>query len=160
MAYWIISSATSSGHREGRRRAANSSLDLKTRARRLNGQQDHAHSIGELDSRSCRTEGWSECRSGGNSAWVFHYVGDWHTHPETHPTPSNVDVESIQETFRLSRHELAAFVLIVVGTAPAPGGLYVAISCEERIEQLDVARVSVDRESRLGTLCPMMVRPR
>ena len=78
----------------------------------------------------------------------FHYVGDWHTHPEPYPTPSLVDVESIQETFSLSQHELMGLVLVIVGTAPAPEGLSVNIACGERFHELDVVRVS--RDGKLG----------
>ncbi len=46
----------------------------------------------------------------------LHYVGDWHTHPETVPSPSCDDIETIQSKFSKSKHELNYFVLIIVGT--------------------------------------------
>jgi integrative and conjugative element protein (TIGR02256 family) len=57
----------------------------------------------------------------------LHFVGDWHTHPERRPTPSPQDAESIAEAFRLSRHGLNGFVLIIVGQDRPPDGLHVSI---------------------------------
>jgi hypothetical protein len=54
-------------------------------------------------------------------------VGDWHTHRERIPEPSNVDVTSIAECVRKSEHALNAFVLIVVGTAILPDAVCVLI---------------------------------
>lgn len=58
----------------------------------------------------------------------LHYVGDWHTHPSTRPVPSSTDLRNIKECFLRSRHELNGFVLIIVGTAPAPEGLRVSVN--------------------------------
>ena len=60
----------------------------------------------------------------------LHYVGDWHTHPERYPTPSAVDISSVQDMFRRSKHRLASFVVVIVGTAPLPDGLFVGIANE------------------------------
>lgn len=57
----------------------------------------------------------------------LHYVGDWHTHPQAVPQPSNTDLESMSDCFAKSRHELESFVMVVVGTAPAPRGLWVSL---------------------------------
>lgn len=57
----------------------------------------------------------------------LHFVGDWHSHPEAVPRPSYVDLHSMRECFACSMHDLRNFVLIVVGTAPAPTGLYVGL---------------------------------
>lgn len=57
----------------------------------------------------------------------LHYVGDWHTHPEAQPHPSQIDIESVCDMFQKSRHELAHFVMVVVGSDPFVIGLYVAI---------------------------------
>jgi len=58
----------------------------------------------------------------------LHYVGDWHTHPETRPLPSGSDRESIRESFIRSTHSLRGFLLVIVGTAEFPLGLYVALN--------------------------------
>src|SRR5689334_11446277 len=56
----------------------------------------------------------------------LHYVGDWHTHPETFPRPSGIDLASISESARKSVHTLNGFVLVIVGLAEPPGGLVVS----------------------------------
>jgi len=56
----------------------------------------------------------------------LHFVGDWHTHPEPIPSPSQKDIHNMVECFNQSVHELHAFVLIIIGTEPPPDGLYVA----------------------------------
>lgn len=57
----------------------------------------------------------------------LHFVGDWHTHPQTRPAPSGTDMASFREMFQRSRHELSYFVMVIVGTDPAPDGLFVAL---------------------------------
>lgn len=55
------------------------------------------------------------------------FVGTWHSHPEPIPTPSSVDLNSLAESFTLSRHSLNAFVLAIIGQRPAPEGLRVLL---------------------------------
>lgn len=43
------------------------------------------------------------------------YVGDWHTHPEADPHPSNRDISSISECFAKSQHRLSGFLLVIIG---------------------------------------------
>ena len=57
----------------------------------------------------------------------LYFVGDWHTHPEDVPTPSALDLNSMQDCFRRSQHELKAFVMVIVGRAPFPRGLWVSL---------------------------------
>jgi integrative and conjugative element protein (TIGR02256 family) len=66
----------------------------------------------------------------------FHYVGDWHTHPEPVPTPSALDLESIQECVNRSQHGLNAFVLIIVGNGKLPNALHVMIHDGRKTKQL------------------------
>jgi len=56
-----------------------------------------------------------------------HFVGDWHTHPQPIPSPSGDDIWSMVDCFRKSRHELKAFLMIIVGTADPPEGLLVCL---------------------------------
>lgn len=58
----------------------------------------------------------------------LHFVGDWRTHPEPVPRPSDIDLQSISDGFARSTHALNGFLLVIVGTAPLPGGLYTAVS--------------------------------
>ena len=44
------------------------------------------------------------------------YVGDWHTHPDKLPSPSARDAHSMVECFSKSRHNLRAFILVIVGS--------------------------------------------
>lgn len=57
----------------------------------------------------------------------LHFIGDWHTHPENIPRPSDPDVASLDDTVRRSVHGMLAFVLVVVGRRPAPEGLHVSL---------------------------------
>lgn len=67
----------------------------------------------------------------------LHYVGDWHTHPEPRPSPSQTDIESFQKMFRKSRHKLVSFVMVIVGTATAPEGLFVGLCGKEGLQKLN-----------------------
>jgi integrative and conjugative element protein (TIGR02256 family) len=55
------------------------------------------------------------------------YLGDWHTHPEAVPRPSETDVASVAEIARKSRHLAGPVVLAVVGTAELPAGIHVLV---------------------------------
>jgi integrative and conjugative element protein (TIGR02256 family) len=55
----------------------------------------------------------------------LHYIGDWHTHPEKHPTPSSTDIHKALEIFKKSQHELNAMLMVIVGQARFPDGLFV-----------------------------------
>ena len=57
----------------------------------------------------------------------LHFVGDWHTHPERIPHPSNEDKRNMMECFERSVHELHAFVMIIIGTELLPEGLHVSL---------------------------------
>lgn len=56
-----------------------------------------------------------------------HFVGDWHTHPQPVPFPSDTDIESMVDCYRKSRHELKAFLMVIVGTAAPPDGVFVCL---------------------------------
>ena len=56
----------------------------------------------------------------------LHFIGDWHTHAQFHPTPSDSDLSSIRESVQRSDHQLNGFLLLILGQAALPGGLYVA----------------------------------
>ena len=60
----------------------------------------------------------------------LHYVGDWHTHSESSPRPSQTDIASFKEMFRKSRHKLASFAIVISGTASPPEGLFVGL-CDD-----------------------------
>lgn len=66
----------------------------------------------------------------------LHFVGDWHTHPERVPSPSSIDLQSMAECFAQSRHQLTSFVMVIVGRAPFPDGLFVSLHRATEWEQL------------------------
>ena len=70
----------------------------------------------------------------------WHFIGDWHTHPEPVPKPSQVDIESMQECFRNSRHDLTGFLLIILGTLPPPTGLYVGLVTTDEFIEIALTR--------------------
>ena len=57
----------------------------------------------------------------------LHFVGDWHTHPELIPASSHTDARNIAECVKRSKHQLNAFLLVVVGGAEPPDGIQVSI---------------------------------
>jgi integrative and conjugative element protein (TIGR02256 family) len=68
----------------------------------------------------------------------LHFVGDWHTHPEPQPNPSSLDLTSMQDCFRKSRHQLKAFVMVIVGQAEFPLGLWVGLHGKSEWEHLSL----------------------
>lgn len=66
----------------------------------------------------------------------LHFVGDWHTHPQRYPSPSGTDNQSMREMVRLSTHDFAGFVMIVVGRAQFPEGLHVSLHGRKRSSRL------------------------
>lgn len=72
----------------------------------------------------------------------LHFVGDWHTHPESIPNPSFVDLESMKDCFKKSRHELKAFLMVIVGRADFPKGLWVSLHDKASWERLALSNGS------------------
>jgi integrative and conjugative element protein (TIGR02256 family) len=66
----------------------------------------------------------------------LHYVGDWHTHPEDCPSPSNDDRRSIADTYLKSKHQLAGIIMVIVGRLDVQHGLYVAIQDENGLHEI------------------------
>jgi integrative and conjugative element protein (TIGR02256 family) len=44
------------------------------------------------------------------------YLGEWHTHPESTPTPSCIDKKSWRRTTRKARYHTPVLVFLIVGT--------------------------------------------
>lgn len=49
-----------------------------------------------------------------------HFIGTWHTHPSEHPIASGLDIQSTENLYSNSAHDLELFVMIIVGTNPKP----------------------------------------
>jgi integrative and conjugative element protein (TIGR02256 family) len=62
----------------------------------------------------------------------FHFVGDWHTHPEPVPIPSQSDIRTINEAVAKSRHHLYGFLMIIVGSGSFPISLHVSLNTADR----------------------------
>ena len=69
----------------------------------------------------------------------LHYVGDWHTHPQVVPRPSDIDLSNMADMFVKSHHGLAGFVMLIAGTAPLPLGLFVAICDDHQCTELSIS---------------------
>jgi len=66
----------------------------------------------------------------------LHYVGDWHTHPQDFPEPSQHDIASIVDCYRKSRKSIRGFLLVIVGLKPFPAGLYVGLADNSNVDRL------------------------
>lgn len=83
----------------------------------------------------------------------LHFVGDWHTHPEQTPSPSSLDLASMEDCFKKSRHQLKAFVMVIVGRAEFPEGLWVSVHDRESWDRLTlVANQNMDETYRSNTI--------
>ncbi len=66
----------------------------------------------------------------------LHYVGDWNTHPQDVPSPSNRDLDSIRDCVKKSQHNLEGFILVIVGRLDPPAGLHVLLHDGLRVTAL------------------------
>jgi integrative and conjugative element protein (TIGR02256 family) len=51
------------------------------------------------------------------------YIGEWHTHAEPVPKPSNADRETMEHLYRHSILSVSALLLLIRGTDTLPSGL-------------------------------------
>ena len=65
-----------------------------------------------------------------------HFVGEWHTHPQAVPEPSNLDLESMATCFIDSKHQLRNLVLIIVGTDDSCESLWVSLHNAKGFDKL------------------------
>lgn len=70
----------------------------------------------------------------------LHYIGDWHTHPQSNPTPSPTDISNAKMLYCKSRSELKDFLMVIVGTKAVFDGIYVAVVNGNRVQQLRAIR--------------------
>ena len=66
----------------------------------------------------------------------LHFIGEWHTHPEISPTPSSLDLRSMNQLYSRSKHELTNFLMIIVGNDPEQLNLWVSIHNSSSFHQL------------------------
>lgn len=65
-----------------------------------------------------------------------HYIGDWHSHPEPIPTPSDDDYKSMVDYFNKSNHELLSFLMVIVGTEAPPNCFHVCLVNSFKVQKL------------------------
>jgi integrative and conjugative element protein (TIGR02256 family) len=57
----------------------------------------------------------------------LHFVGDWHTHPESIAHPSLTDEATITDCASKSKHKLNGFILVVIGNGDLPTSMSVSV---------------------------------
>jgi len=75
--------------------------DIRTRTRFKRGKKKHQKRIDEI---------WEE------SEGTCNYIGEWHTHPEDHPSPSTTDIKSWNKILRNDVFLSKYLYFIIVGT--------------------------------------------
>lgn len=70
----------------------------------------------------------------------LHYVGDWHTHPQKIPKPSWLDLQSMQECYAKSNHELDHFILVIVGNSTGTERIWVGLINRTQTIDLDTTK--------------------
>jgi integrative and conjugative element protein (TIGR02256 family) len=48
------------------------------------------------------------------SKGLVRYIGEWHTHPQNHPTPSSIDLREWQQ-LAVDRHDGRPLLAVIVG---------------------------------------------
>ena len=66
----------------------------------------------------------------------LHFIGEWHTHPQEQPHPSQQDILTARTCLVESKHELNAFVVVVLGSDASIASAWVGIVREEDVERL------------------------
>ena len=59
-----------------------------------------------------------------DSSHTRYYLGEWHTHPENNPTPSFIDIKSIEMIYKHSNRVIDGVFLIIVGIKNNYYGFY------------------------------------
>jgi integrative and conjugative element protein (TIGR02256 family) len=74
-----------------------------------------------------------------NSGGRLTYVGEWHSHPESHPTPSPRDTRMIEEQFAGNEIHVGQLVMLIIGTVDVhcsvfDGERHVQAACDLRVK--------------------------
>ena len=59
-----------------------------------------------------------------NSGGTVIYIGEWHTHPENHPSPSSIDINMIKTQFKKNKINETFLIMIIVGLKGYYFGFY------------------------------------
>jgi integrative and conjugative element protein (TIGR02256 family) len=82
----------------------------------------------------CREEEQAEIDEMYSAGAIF--LGDWHTHMQQRPRPSEQDRRNIADIVSKTRHGLNGLLMVIVGTTQAPLGLCVCISDSVDLHEL------------------------
>lgn len=52
------------------------------------------------------------------------FIGEWHTHPEDHPSPSTIDINTIAKDYRECHPSIDGLVMIIIGRRSIYYGVY------------------------------------
>lgn len=66
----------------------------------------------------------------------LHFVGEWHTHPQMLPSASQLDLNSMKDSFIKSEHELNFFILAIVGLADDDESIWLSLHNAEKYIKL------------------------
>ena len=69
----------------------------------------------------------------------LHFIGEWHTHPQDHPQPSLQDIETAREFLLESKHELNAFLVVIMGENGALASAWVGVVTTSHEHRLPLA---------------------
>lgn len=58
----------------------------------------------------------------------LYYVGDWHTHPQICPIPSDQDMKTIKDIFCKSTHNLNYLIMVILSSTSDFSNSYVALT--------------------------------
>jgi integrative and conjugative element protein (TIGR02256 family) len=73
-----------------------------------------------------------------NSNGQIIYLGEWHTHPELHPTPSQTDLRMLKSQFKNNSLNTDFLLLLIKGTE----GIYVRIlKADKYFELIDISLI-------------------
>jgi integrative and conjugative element protein (TIGR02256 family) len=123
---------------------------LKTTSKEAGGQL-FAHFNADKMVIARATEPTSKSRRGRAFFWPFrceeqieietlfgeglHYVGDWHSHPESFPEPSLADIDKMQKIYSNSRHQLNCMVMLILGTSETAAGIWFGSVSNDGVKQ-------------------------
>lgn len=63
----------------------------------------------------------------------LYYVGDWHSHPQVCPIPSDKDVKTIKDIYCKSTHNLNYLIMVILSSTKDFSNSYVALTNGEDI---------------------------
>jgi len=59
-----------------------------------------------------------------NSNGKIVYLGEWHTHPESNPSPSSVDIKMIKQQYKNNKINVDFLIILIQGVKSLCVGLY------------------------------------